>query len=334
MTPKQLLLFNSLSSYIEKTLGAKTLVTARDTGEMRRLNSILGEKAKFVGTYGKNKKEKLTAEAERIIELAELVDSFSPDYLVSYPSPSAVRVAFGLGIKTVIYSDTPHAFHVHALTIPLSDYFIFSSFIDKIKFERFITKGGWTRIFRYKGVEELAWVEGYTPNEEKVRKYGLEPYKYFLVRPPEIFASYYGWGTEGFKRIVKRLSENSKVALIPRYDDDALRYNDLNVEIISEPVLGLDLEYYSIATVSGGGTMSREAALLGVPSVTLFPLKIDVDAGLRSLGFPIYRATSYEEAMKIINGILTGSIKRVSESAAGKLEHPAIPLQKILEGDI
>jgi len=334
LTPKQLLLFNSLAAIAEKEEKAEVLLTTRETAEIKRMNSLLGEKARLIGFHGKNKYEKIISDALRMAELAKTVRDFSPDVLVSYPSPSAVRVAFGLGTKTVIYSDTPHAFHVHMLTVPLSDYLIFSSFIERDKFMKFVPRGGYTRIVKYRGVDEVAWVRGFQPNPNSVKRLGLEPYRYFLVRPPEIYASYYKWRHDDFFRFVKDLSKISNVALVPRYDDDAARYSGSNVVVVEAPILGLDLEYYSIATISGGGTMSREAALLGVPSITLFPLKLDVDYSLRRLGFPIFRAHSPDEAMKLVEDIVAGNIKRGAEDILDKLEHPFEPLRKILRGEL
>lgn len=334
LTPKQLLLFSKLSSIVKKEMGVEILLTSRETSEIKRMSSLLEERINLVGFHGKTKEEKLYADISRMSELLKLVKDFSPDFLVSYPSPSAIRIAFGLGIKTIIYSDTPHAFHAHMLTIPLSDYLIFSSFISKEKFLRYIPRMGKTKIVKYNGVEELAWVADFSPDPKTIENLGLMPYQYFLVRPPEIFASYYSWSEERFSDLVKVLAEVSSVVVIPRYEEDENKYRGRNILIIEKPVLGLNLEYYSIATISGGGTMSREASLLGVPSISLFPLKLDVDYGLRKMGFPIFRATSPSEAMELIKEIISGKIKRNQDSLINRLEHPSEPLMKILKGEL
>ncbi|MEM0020802.1 MAG: DUF354 domain-containing protein [Fervidicoccaceae archaeon] len=333
LTPKQLLLFSKLASILESDMGAEVMITARKTEEIFRINSLLGNKAILVGTHGRTKFDKLLRDIERMKDLVGLIRDFSPDYLVSYPSPSSVRIAFGLSSKIVLYSDTPHAAHVHLLTVPLSNYLIFSSFIEKGKFLPYVPRGSRTFLLRYKGVEELAWVNGYSPSESSVKRLGLEPYSYVLVRPPEIFASYYSWGFEDFKNLIKELAKKVRVVLVPRYEDDSERYKGTNIEVIGEPMLGLDLEYYSIATISGGGTMSREASLLGVPSISLFPLKLDVDSGLRELGFPLYRALSSKDALRFIYDVMEGNIKRKKIEASKILEHPVIPLKKVLLGD-
>ncbi|MGB9725136.1 MAG: DUF354 domain-containing protein [Fervidicoccaceae archaeon] len=335
LTPKQLLLFSKLSLILERELRAEILLTSRETAEIKKMNYLLGGKAKLIGLHGRTKDEKLRYDIARMAELLDLVKNFSPDMLVSYPSPSAVRIAFGLGIKTIIYSDTPHAFHAHMLTVPLSDYLIFSSFICKEKFLRYIPSSGKTRTVKYRGVDELAWVTDFSPNPKTLSDFGLKPYDYFLVRPPEIFASYYRWSKDSFSELLKNLAEISNVALIPRYEDDIYRYSGKNIIVIDGPVFGLDLEYFSIATVSGGGTMSREASLLGVPSITLFPLKIDVDSGLREMGFPIFRASSPDETLKIIERVIVGEMRRGDfNDLIKKLEHPVEPLKKILRGEI
>ena len=44
---------------------------------------------------------------------------FSPDIVISFCSPEAARISFGLGIKHIAFCDSPHAEAVMRLTIPL-----------------------------------------------------------------------------------------------------------------------------------------------------------------------------------------------------------------------
>ena len=75
---------------------------------------------KLVGKHGGSKKsDKLSASNDRTKHLIKKVQKFSPDLIISFCSPEASRVAFGLGIKHVAFSDSPHASAVMKISLPL-----------------------------------------------------------------------------------------------------------------------------------------------------------------------------------------------------------------------
>jgi predicted glycosyltransferase len=77
------------------------------------------------------------------------------------------------------------------------------------------------------------------------------------------------------------------ILFLPRYESDRDYAQGIrNIYIPKEAVNGLDACYYADAILTGAGTMAREAACLGVPSVSFFAgahlLAVDqsmVDAG-------------------------------------------------------
>ena len=75
---------------------------------------------KLVGKHGGAKKsDKLKASNNRTRLLMKKIQKFSPDLVISFCSPEASRVAFGLGIKHIAFSDSPHATAVMKLSLPL-----------------------------------------------------------------------------------------------------------------------------------------------------------------------------------------------------------------------
>jgi predicted glycosyltransferase len=337
LTPKQLLLFSYTAKKVEEELNVEILLTSRNTEEIERLNRIIPFRAKLIGSYGKNFEEKLILDSKRIIDLYEVVRRFEPDILVAYPNPTASRVAFGLKKKILIFSDTPHADHAHRLSVPLADWLVFSKFLDKNLFYRYILPK-FTKIVTYRGVEELAWTKDYFPNDEPIKKIGLNPFEYVVFRPPERYASYYIWDRNNLtKKIIQEIAElDKKVVLFPRYEEDSLLFKSENVIIIDVPVFGLDLEYFSALTISGGGTMAREASLLGVPSFTFFPGKIHINTALAKEGFPIYRFFELEETLKFIEMILKEPEKyRVDTKKLIKdMEDPSVVVKKLFKNNI
>ena len=72
--------------------------------------------------------------------------------------------------------------------------------------------------------------------------------------------------------IKRKLSEKGfNILYLPRYkmDYDYVKPSS-NIFIPDEPLNGLDVCYYSDAVLTGAGTFSREAALMGVPAISFF----------------------------------------------------------------
>ncbi len=130
LTPKQLLFSESI---IEK-LGKKhnILCTSREYEEVTKLAKIRDFDLVFVGKHGGvDKKTKLQASIDRMGKLYRKIRIFSPDLVISFCSPEAARISFGLGIKHIAFSDSPHANAVMRLTIPLIQKLLIPNVIPK-----------------------------------------------------------------------------------------------------------------------------------------------------------------------------------------------------------
>ena len=95
-------------------------MTSRNYREVTQLAKLRKLNLKFVGKHGGSEKiDKLEASTNRISQLSRIIKNQSPDIAVSFCSPEATRVSYGLGIKHVAFSDSPHAEAVMRLSIPL-----------------------------------------------------------------------------------------------------------------------------------------------------------------------------------------------------------------------
>ena len=75
------------------------------------------------------------------------------------------------------------------------------------------------------------------------------------------------------------------IVLLPRNKDQRARYAERRVTIPEKPIDGTALLAAADLVVGGGGTMTREAALLGTPTYTVFMSKLAaVDSELIRLG--------------------------------------------------
>ena len=108
LTPKQLLFSESIIERLKKN--HNVLCTSRSYDEVSKLAKIRKIDLIYVGKHGGGKKyDKLEASINRIRKLSLLIDKFSPELAISFCSPEAARVSFGMGIKHIAFCDSPHA---------------------------------------------------------------------------------------------------------------------------------------------------------------------------------------------------------------------------------
>jgi predicted glycosyltransferase len=311
LTPKQARLSAALASKLTDR-GYKVFITARDydyTVAVLRRFAPPSARLEVVGGYGgATRQGKLKAELERSYGLVDTVSSLNPCMLIAYPSPSATRVAFGLGIPVTILFDSPHAYHVNRLAATLADHIVYSDFIPRDQVVKYVLSS-FTKLYSYHGVDELEYVMDYVirSSSKPSNELNLEPLSYVVVRPAEYKAAYYeSLKPPAIEVLVKWLaSKGVKVVVFPRYEEQQIVFKSINnVVIPSNAVDTLPLIDEAIAVVTGGATLAREAALLGTPGLTLYPGEIAVSKALEDLGLPHFHLRSIEEAKQLLESII------------------------------
>jgi predicted glycosyltransferase len=158
-------------------------------------------------------------------------------------------------------------------------------------------------------VDEVAWIANFKPDESIIKRLNLDKTKpIVVVRPEESKAAY----MQGLKDVsvtsmkssplVRRVLDeftDAQVIVMPRYDEQrstVLKEFGKKVIVPDQVIDGPSLLAISTLTVSGGGTMSWESALLGVPTICHFPIKMDVERYLTAKGFPIYYTDNINKA--------------------------------------
>ena len=279
LTPKQCMLFSKLTEELKRR-GHEVFNVSRKYREVINLLRLKRLEAKIIGEHGgKELVEKLKASAHRILGLTSYLEEVDPDVAVSFSSPEMARASYGLGVPHICINDSPHAEAVARLTIPLS---------IKLLGPKIIPKKAWIkygisaeRIKQYDALDPWAWLKDFTPNKDVIRELGLSPSKLILTfRPEEEYAAYLlgkRWEKTGIIQMMKRiLSERDDVQIvaIPRYTEqiEALhRSMKDRIIICRSSIDGPSLLHYTSIFIGGGGTMTTEAALLGVPTFSCYP---------------------------------------------------------------
>jgi predicted glycosyltransferase len=280
LTPKQANFFAQLHHRLNAK-GFKTLVTTREYREVNELLDLRGLKAVQIGRHGGAALgEKLVESSRRILGLAKAVEEYGPDVAISFSSPEAARVAFGLKIPHYCISDSPHAEAVCKLTIPLSQK-LFTPWV--------VPLWAWKRyginprdIIRYHALDPKVWLTSYKSSPKTLDGIKLDPARPLMViRTPEEFAAYLSDrlssapSTADIIGRVLDLDDGSlQIVVLPRYDMQGEKFKKRFGDRIIVPehiVDAISLMRISSVFVGGGGTMTAEAALLGLPVISYYP---------------------------------------------------------------
>jgi predicted glycosyltransferase len=162
------------------------------------------------------------------------------------------------------------------------------------------------KIIHFVGLKEAVYARGYEPDAGLIERLGYDTSKTIVViRPPATKAHYHeGTGEVICERTLERIARDpSTLAILMARDDDPTFerfFAHPNIVPLSQPVNGLDLIAGADLVISGGGTMVREAAVLGVPSYSTFTGKLGaVDARLSEQG-RLMLVRDPEDAEKIV----------------------------------
>jgi predicted glycosyltransferase len=259
--------------------GSEVILTTREHPDTLGVAQALGEKPLVIGKYAPSSLSTRVAEsAKRTLKFLDLFEGNIPDVAISHQSPELCRTAFGLSIPIILTADTPLAFAVNKLTIPLATKLVASEAIPK----RFFTSCGANEIVQFKGVDEVAWIKGFKPSKTFDFKKPL-----IIVRQIETNASYALGETDITLEVSRRLSNYGTVLFLSRY----VRKKIPGLRIIKDFVDSASMISNADLVVGAGGTMSREAALQGVPSIIISEIgHTYVNKYLARKGFPLYFA--------------------------------------------
>ena len=231
----------------------------------------------IIGKHGgKDDINKLLASLDRSKLLARKIEKARPELLVSFCSPEASRVAFGLGIPHIAFSDSPHAKAVMRLSLPYVTKLLTPWIIPKKDFKGFGIN--YKNIIQYRTIDAAIIIKNYKQNKQKK----LNSKKIILIRPEESEAAYITKKSKTVKiiqKIVEKFPDEQKIVL-SRYKEQTNELKKIfgtSISLLSKPVNGKELLSKTDCFIGSGGTMTAESGLLGIPtiSVNAVPNKIE-----------------------------------------------------------
>lgn len=290
-----------------KADGHEVLITARDFSNIHDLLDIFELDYVSIGNHGVTLEEKLLSSTKRAYELSKFIAKENVDIAITKHSIELPRVAFGLGIPNVFVLDNEHAIAANKLTLPLTNKLIIPEIFDVWNTIHFGMNPN--DIVRYNGTCEVSHLEDFVYNENILDDLNLEikKDKIIFMRPEPSLASYLDADCTKsvLTPIVEALKDDADILIIPRFKTQGKLFEDIeNVHIIQTPVDTFSLMKKADLVIGAGGTMNREAALLGTPVISCYPGKqLSVDTYYINKGL-MKRSTKLDEIIKLSKELL------------------------------
>ena len=266
-----------------ETRGCKVVVTARDCFQVCELAELAGLKYRTIGHhYGKNPIAKLTGLGIRVLQLASPILKERPEICVSHGSRSSIILSALLGIPSINIVD--YEFADQRLTSLFGSrqkkWILTPAIVPSESFQKSGTLPD--HILHYPGIKEDVYVPFFRPDSAWTRTLGVAPEDTIVtLRPPATEAHYHNPEseellTEVFNRLERQ--PEIKTILLPRTPKQEAEIRKAKPDLFASGRIivpkfalnGLDLIWRSDVVISGGGTMNREAAALGVPVYSFF----------------------------------------------------------------
>lgn len=272
INPSHALFFNSL---LDDFSSENFFITIRDRAETYGLVKSSGLEGIVVGKDYRSLFKKSFNTIWRTFQLCPVVNDF--DYALSFENGMSVAISKLKRKKSILMCDNDLKFFQSKTFFQdfetkiktMSDFII----VPKTCYKTFNNHiQGRRRVIPYDGFKEDVYIASFKPDQNFKSKL---PFSNFIVIRPESLGSFYVEGKQSLVSDLIKLFNKEKINIIylPREKEDLDYVKDCDVYIPKNPLNGLDLCYYADAVLTGSGTMAREAACLGKPSVSFFPGK-------------------------------------------------------------
>ncbi len=252
--------------------GCAPVITLRSFGQTEDLARSYGMNGVPIGTHS-TQLSMLGRALETLHRAAQLIGfgmANRPAAAVSHGSRALTVAAAILGIPCMVLYDYEHI---------SAD--LFHRLCRRVLVPEIVRQAGVNQhCLGYPGFKEDVYVHDFAPDPRILQQLALDPERLIVtVRPPATWAHYHNdRSTTLFRAIVEHLQKyaDAQIIVLARTQQQSSELaRDFHLDeppfrLTSQAVDGLSLLCYSDAVFSGGGTMVREAALLGCAAYSTF----------------------------------------------------------------
>jgi predicted glycosyltransferase len=259
-----------------ETLGHEVLLTARDNAQTAELARARWPTVTVVGGPSPAPRlAKAAAVARRVDGLRRWAAGTRPDVALSHNSYAQLAAARLLGIASVTAMDYEHQPANH-LAFRLADRILVPAVLPPRRVRPQGASPGKTTA--YPGLKEELYLGDFRYDPTVAAAAGVDRVRtpiLVVTRPPPSGASYHHFSNPLYAETLEILARQPEVCCVVLTRTPAQRdaLSGLGLGNLVLPRRALDarsLMYSADLVVGGGGTMTREAALLGLPTYTVF----------------------------------------------------------------
>jgi uncharacterized protein len=255
--------------------GWDVAVTARAFAQTIQLLELHGIEHTVVGHHGGGSRAgKARAAADRVASMLRFGRRGRFDRGLAHGSTDLPMACRALRIPNTTMFDYEYAKLQHSLNCRLATRVLMP---DAIPASRVAGYGARPpKLVTYPGLKEEYYLADFEPDPEVPRRLGLDGSRIGVVlRPPADVALYHRFENPLFDRLLERIGRNPEVhaVVLPRTPEQAQRITAMGLPALTVPeraVDGQSLVAGADVVISAGGTMNREAVVLGTPVFTTF----------------------------------------------------------------
>ncbi|MGI8775851.1 MAG: DUF354 domain-containing protein [Acidimicrobiales bacterium] len=307
--------------------GHRVWLTAREYGETVAIADACGFDVEVIGEHGgRSTAAKGRAIAKRAALLARLARRRRPGLAVSFNSYAQGLAARACGIPFVTVADYEYQPANH-LAFRLAHRVIVPEGFDTTMLRRQGAQPD--RVVVFSGLKEAVSLVDFVPDDgfrSSLTALGIPGGNAIAVmRPPATSSTYHRFENEFFYDVLAHVAAQPDVSviLLPRYRSQAERIRSLglpNVVIPAGLLDGLNLVYWSDAVISAGGSMNREAVVLGTPAYTVFGGRMaGVDGALLRSGQMTDLRSSEDLERLVVTRKVAAGYQRVDDSVTSQV---------------
>lgn len=267
--------------------GHEVVITCRPLANTIDLLDLHGFRYEVVGEhYGANFYRKLFGYPIRVLQLRRYLAPKRIDVAISQSSFHSPVVARLLGVRSIYMNDNEHALG-NVPSFLSANKIMVPEFLSLANLKRQMASPA--KVERYPGVKEGIYLWGLQErlvlNGVQARQSG-RPAVY--MRPEPWTAQYYKGGKDFLDDVLLGIKDHVDVTLLPRGKAQGEHYRAerfAGIRIVDTALDIADIAPDCDLFVGAGGTMTREMAVLGVPTISVYQDELlDVDKYLLELG--------------------------------------------------
>lgn len=255
------------------------IITCRPLANTIDLLELHGFPHQIVGVhYGKSLLRKAYGYPVRVYQLYSYLETKRPDVAISHSSFHSPLTARLLGCRSIYLNDNEHAMgNIPAFL--LANTVMIPEFLDRRKVRRQGARD--KKTIQYPGVKEGVYLWQLSDLQRGTTVPALGGRPRIFVRPEPWTAQYYKGKLNFMDEMLLGLRDDADVIISPRGEAQAEHYRSerfSGITILDEPLGLAEIAQECSMFIGAGGTMTREMAVLGIPTISVYQDELlDVD---------------------------------------------------------